>query len=126
MILTVVEKQLRSHSLNWRRQKVFSFNSVSRTAKASIEVAGLAFLTFHISHRSKDWAGIHCAIATRVDADGIHLLDSLGRRDRKSPNATILAKKGDKGWPVRGAPTIVTEKSVRFLEGLPSVAGHLK
>jgi hypothetical protein len=78
-----------------------------------------ALVTFGIRHKRFARCGTHCAVAVDADCEGIHLIDSLGRRDGRRPNATILPTRIRGGWVVRGAPLIVTNGPLLQLVGLP-------
>jgi hypothetical protein len=119
-LLSVIANQLCPNlSLGWKSLPHFSFDKVFRVVRTVSADGAPAVLTFHIRHPRKRWFGIHCAIATQADDTGIHLVDSLGRRDGKLPNSTITSEKSMHGWMVVGAPMIVLEYPVRILDGLP-------
>jgi hypothetical protein len=119
-LLSVIANQLRPKlSLGWKSLPRFSFDKVLRVFSIVSANGAPAVLTFYIRHPRKHWFGLHCAIAMQADDTGIHLIDSLGRRDGKQPNATITSQKSTHGWVVEGAPVIVTEQPVRILDGLP-------
>jgi hypothetical protein len=106
-------------SLGWKSLSRFSFDKVLQVFRTVSADGAPAVLTFHIRHPRKRWFGFHCAIAMQADDTGIQLIDSLGRRNGKRPNATITSQKSMHGWVVVGAPMIVTQHPVRILDGLP-------
>ena len=119
-LLSVIANQLCPKlSLGWNSLRRFSFDKVLRVIRIVCADGAPAVLTFHIRHPRKRWFGLHCAIAMQAEDTGIHLIDSLGRRDGKQPNATITSQKSTHGWVVVGAPVMVTEQPVRILDGLP-------
>jgi hypothetical protein len=118
-LLKVVSKCFRQRSLVWRRYVPFTFGRVGYALKQAISVGGPALLTFHMRHVARDWTGVHCVVVVGVDQAGIHVIDSLGRRDGHRPNSTICPKEATHGWPVIGAPVIVTQRPARILLGLP-------
>jgi hypothetical protein len=118
-LLSAINYRLAQTSLRWKRFPTFSFNRMSRTLKTSFLRGAPALVTFHIRHSKRNSYGLHCAIAISVDEAGIHIIDSLGRRDGRLPNATITPEPARRGWIVRGAPIIVTRNTVRILDGLP-------
>jgi hypothetical protein len=119
-LIKVIDSQLsQKSSLGWKFLRRFSFEKLLHTLRVPFEHGAPAVLTFHIRHPRKRWFGLHCAIAIQADDDGIHLVDSLGRRDGQRPNATITPQECAHGWVVAGAPVIVTEQPARILRGLP-------
>jgi hypothetical protein len=120
-LLNVVSSCTGHKSLQWRCYSRFSFDRLSKAAATILQLGAPALLTFHMRHITRDWSGVHCVVVVDVDQSGIHVIDSLGRRDGHRPNATILAKESDHGWRVKGAPLIVTRRPTRILQGLPSL-----
>jgi hypothetical protein len=121
MLLSAVNYHLAQNSLRWKRFSTFSFIRMSRTLRTLFLRGAPALVTFHIRHSKRNSYGLHCAIAISVDEAGIHIIDPLGRRDGRLPNATITPKAVRRGWIVQGAPIIVTRNAVRVLEGLPQL-----
>jgi hypothetical protein len=119
MLLEVVSGCLARRSLAWRRHTRFSFDRLRHDLKRIASAGAPALLTFHMRHARRDWAGVHCVVVVAVDEVGIHVIDSLGRRDGRWPNATIRPGESALGWRVRGAPLIVTRGPIRILQGLP-------
>jgi hypothetical protein len=119
-LLSVIDSQLSQKApLGWKSLRRFSFDKVLRALRVPFAHGAPALLSFHVRHPRKRWFGLHCAIAIQADATGIHLVDSLGRRDGRQPNATITPQESTHGWVVAGAPIIVTKQPVRILDGLP-------
>jgi len=118
-LLKVVRKCFRQRALVWRRYVPFAFRRVGRTLKQAVSVGSPALLTFHMRHVARDWTGVHCVVVVNVDEAGIHVIDSLGRRDGDWPNSIISPKETTHGWPVIGSPLIVTQRPARILLGLP-------
>jgi hypothetical protein len=106
-------------SLAWRRHSTFSFDRLRHALKQTVSVGAPALLTFHMRHARRDWAGVHCVVVVAVNEAGIHVIDTLGRRDGRWPNATISPKQSPLGWRVKGAPLIVTSGPAYILQGLP-------
>lgn len=123
-LLWVANRYFRQRDLWWRRLPHFSVERLSRLLKDSSVCSTPTLVTIHIRHREREWSGIHCVIATGADEGGIHVFDSLGRRDGSYPNATITPKESRLGWRVAGSPIIVTRRPTRILCGLPQFAGR--
>jgi len=121
-LLKVVSKCFCKRSLAWRRYVPFAFGRVGHALKQAVSVGGPALLTFHMRHVARDWTGVHCVVVVGVDEAGIHVMDSLGRRDGQWPNSIISPNESTHGWPVIGAPLIVTQRPARILLGLPSAS----
>jgi hypothetical protein len=118
-LLNVVSSCTGQKSLHWRSYSRFSFDRLSKAVATTLQSGAPALLTFHMRHVTRDWFGVHCVVVIGVDRDGIHVIDSLGRRDGFRPNATIMPKESELGWSVRGAPLIITRRPTRILQGLP-------
>ncbi len=116
----VIEGQLCNASLCWKRYSNLAYGRLCRALKITLHSGSPALLTFHIRHPHRNWTGVHCTVAINVDDAGIHVIDSLGRRDGRLPNAAITPKESALGWRVSGAPLIVTRGPFQVLEGLPS------
>jgi hypothetical protein len=119
MLLKVVGRCLSQSSLAWRRHSTFSFDRLRHALKQTVSVGAPALLTFHMRHARRDWAGVHCVVVVAVNEAGIHVIDTLGRRDGRWPNATISPKQSPLGWRVKGAPLILTSGPAYILQGLP-------
>jgi hypothetical protein len=103
-------------SLSWKRINRFSFGRFSHIL---VNQNAPALVTFHMRHKRKRWYGIHCVVAISASEFGIDIIDSLGRRNSRAPNATISAKERYGCWPVAGAPVMVTKGNAFILAGLP-------
>src|SRR6202048_190616 len=122
-LLKVVGKCFRQRSLVWRKCAPFTFDRVGHALKqAAISLDNPALLTFHMRHVARNWAGVHCVVVVGADQAGIHVIDSLGRRDGQWPNSIISPNESTHGWPAIGAPLIVTPRPARILLGLPSAS----
>lgn len=122
-LLKVVRKCFPRRSLVWRRHVPFAFGRVGYALNQAISAGGPALLTFHMRHVARDWTGVHCVVVVGVDQSGIHVIDSLGRRrGGNGPNSIISPQGSTHGWPVIGAPLIVTRRPARILLGLPSAS----
>lgn len=119
MISRTIENRIGGSGLKWKALRRFSFETVSRALTKPFLGGAPVLLTFDIRHREKRWYGIHCVVAVEQDDAGIHIIDSLGRRDGRQPNAVITPHALEDGWPVAGAPIVVTRNPARILEGLP-------
>jgi hypothetical protein len=124
-LLRLVASQLCCDSLQWKRYAHFSFAPLAHELKRLLCRGTPALLTFHMQHRKKDWFGVHCVVVISVDDLGIHIIDSLGRRDGRAPNATITSNESALGWRVLGAPLVVTRRPAYILDGLPYLRKHL-
>jgi hypothetical protein len=122
MLQRTMERQLGYKSLRWKRCSALSFNRLHRALKVTLASRRPALVTFHIRHRSRDWFGVHCAVAIDIEDNGVHLLDSLGRRDGYWPNATLTSAESPPGWRMAGAPYFVTRGPFRILDGLPPLS----
>lgn len=118
-LLDVLACQLCCDSLHWKRYTTFSFDQLSQGLKKLLDRGAPTLLTFHMRHQKRNWFGVHCVIVVAVDDLGIHVIDSLGRRDGRAPNATITPNESRRGWRISGAPLIVTRKPALVLNGLP-------
>jgi hypothetical protein len=118
-LLKVVSKFFPQRSLVWRRHAQFVFRRAGHALNQAVSLGGPVLLTFHMRHVAKDWTGVHCVVVVDVDQGGIHVIDSLGRRDGHRPNSTISPNESTDGWRVIGAPLIVTQRPARILLGLP-------
>jgi hypothetical protein len=124
-LLNVLATPLCCGSLYWKRYATFSFDPVSQGLKKLLRCGAPALLTFHMRHRKRNWFGVHCVIVVAADDLGIHVIDSLGRRDGRAPNATITPNESRRGWRVSGAPLIVTRGPALVLNGLPQLRKYL-
>jgi hypothetical protein len=123
LLSRALELRLASNSsLPWKRIAVFDFAKFSAALRESLDQYSPVLLTFHVRHRYRNWSGIHCSVAIESDHSGIGLIDSLGRRYGPFPNATIATKECVGGWPVSGAPVLVTKGPAYVLHGLPPLA----
>jgi hypothetical protein len=86
VLLKVVGRCLSQSSLAWRRHSTFSFDRLRHALKQTVSVGAPALLTFHMRHARRDWAGVHCVVVVAVNEAGIHVIDTLGRRDGRWPN----------------------------------------
>jgi hypothetical protein len=120
-IFQVIDQQFRNGLLRWKYIREFSFDGILRALQAPFRRGAPALLTFHVQHRERNWRGIHCVVAVAGDHTGIHIIDSMGRRDRRVPNATIMPDKCSRGWHVAGAPIVVNKSPARILDGLPPI-----
>lgn len=121
ILLRAVRAQFPGVSLFWKRIAPFSFARFSCALKEAFDRGAPALITFNVRHRKKDWYGLHVAVAINADNSGIGIIDSLGRRNRQIPNATIMPTASAIGWAVAGAPVIVTRGSAFILHGLPEL-----
>jgi len=120
-ILLEVVRRCISRNLEWRKRPNFSFDLLWHDLASVVGSGPPALFTFHMRHARKAWTGVHCVVVVAVDEAGIHVIDSLGRRDGRWPNATITPQRSVLGWSVKGAPLIVTRGPVRTLIGLPPI-----
>ena len=121
-ISRVLEKELSTKGLRWKRYPELSFERLHRAAEVLLASSSPTLMTFSIRHRSRSWRGIHCAVLFGVEESSIHLVDSLGRRNGRLPNATVTAEETTYGWRLVGAPAIATRGPFRLLEGLPRLS----
>jgi hypothetical protein len=122
MLLQAIQAYLPRASLSWKRIPRFAFTRFSGVLKEALGRGAPALAGFHVRHRLREWRGLHLAIAIHADDSGIGLIDSLGRRDGRLPNATISRIPSARGWVVNGAPLIVTSESAFVLNGLPRLS----
>jgi hypothetical protein len=120
-LLDIVNGQVGRRLLRWARLRSFSYDGLSAALDPSFNRNAPSILTFHIRHYAKNWYGLHCVVATHRDAAGIHVLDSLGLRGGKAPNAVIAPQRRAKGWPVVGTPAIILPQSAFIMENLPAL-----
>jgi len=121
MLLRAVRAQFPPSPLIWERIARFSFVRFSSALKEAFDRGAPALVTFHIRHRERDCYGLHVAVAINANSSGIDIIDSLGRRNGRIPNATIMPTARTIGWAVAGAPVIVTRGSAFVLHGLPEL-----
>jgi hypothetical protein len=121
LLLKVLHAHFPQQHLRWNRHASFSFDRVRDALEPCIKDKAPALLTINIRHKTRRWFGRHCVVAVAVDTGGIHVIDSLGRRDGRRPNATIAPDESVLGWRVKGTPLIVTPQPVHILCGLPPI-----
>lgn len=121
MLLRVVSQFFPRRTLLWRTFPAFCFDRVAHALELARSVGGPLLLTFHMRHSVRDWAGVHCVVVVGIDPAGIHVIDSLGRRNGKWPNSTIISDEAAFGWHVSGAPLVVIRRPARILVGLPAI-----
>ena len=109
-------------SLRWKRLEHFSLAGFLRVAKEPLESGAPLLMTCRIRHKWKRLTGIHCVVVVSADSDKIEMIDSLGRRNGKSPNASVRANRRYGYWPVDGAPILVSSARARVLVGLPAIS----
>lgn len=124
LLLKAVSRSFSRSALEWRRYSRFSLVRLQCALKRILDGGAPALLTFHMRHTTRDWFGVHCVVVIAVDGNGIHVIDSLGRRDGRWPNATISPNETASGWSMRGAPLIVTRRPAWVLQGLPSILNN--
>jgi hypothetical protein len=121
LLSAVVSAQMRIGTLGWHAYRRFSHSLALRAIRPALSQGAPVLMTVRVRHPKWSIRGTHCVIATSADDNGIHLVDSLGRRDGKTPNATIVPEKTSLGWPIAGTRLTVTNGAVRVLTGLPPI-----
>jgi hypothetical protein len=118
-LLQIVQNYLPFVDIRWHAYRSFCFEKlVNSLTDTGIGLPTL--LTFHMRHVAMDWGRVHCVVVMSADRHGVHIIDSLGQRGGHYPNGTICKDELPFGWPVIGAPLLVTKGPARLLTGLPS------
>jgi hypothetical protein len=105
--------------LSWEKIDSFSFEALHEIALAAFSRDAPVLLTCEIRHKQRRLSGVHCLVAIRSSDEGIELIDSLGRRNGRIPNATLCRTACHGRWLVSGAPFAITKGSAFALVGLP-------
>lgn len=111
-----------TNALYWDWYRSFSFDQARYCLRPFLD-RGPTLLVIKTKHkkRKKNWGGFHGVVAVGVEKDGIHIIDSLGRRNGDTPNATILPTRSNRGWSIDGSPINATWGQFAILGGLPSL-----
>ncbi len=121
LLLGVIRTLFPSAPARWSRPRRFTFDALVEATERELRRGAAVLFVFRIAHKTRTGSGIHCSILTAIDGVGAQLVDSLGRRDRRIPNATVLPNRTRRGWLIRGAPLVATCGEFRILCGLPPI-----